>query len=100
MRPRQACLGMPGHAPIVGVDHQQRFNEAEASLPRNAPRSHTLRRPPFPGFNEAEASLPRNADIRKRMIVIKTSGFNEAEASLPRNANCDNSDKPTQSSLQ
>ena len=35
-------------------------------------------------FNEAEASLPRNAAL-DFFIVLRTARFNEAEASLPRN---------------
>ena len=86
-----------------------RFNEAEASLPRNL---HSLALMPVVlvrRFNEAEASLPRNrpgavrpatahitASMRPRQaclgirpdvdpVGIAGSGFNEAEASLPRN---------------
>ena len=36
MRPRQACLGMPASQTTGGGVMRIRFNEAEASLPRNA----------------------------------------------------------------
>ena len=85
MRPRQACLGMQAvEREFVGREY--RFNEAEASLPRNAGQPNDLRETNRRRFNEAEASLPRNATS----ILAGTSAagycFNEAEASLPRNA--------------
>ena len=109
MRPRQACLGM-----LSSNENAKRvrsgFNEAEASLPRNAlpSRSEIIVGPPR--FNEAEASLPRNAgdvryfatiralaSMRPRQACLgmheqhvpagcRAPRFNEAEASLPRNA--------------
>ena len=107
MRPRQACLGI--RRSICALrSRYNRFNEAEASLPRNTvaldgvsdrniqasmrPRqaclgilrtsgaAHANRR----GFNEAEASLPRNTP-RGAPAAGRGECFNEAEASLPRN---------------
>ena len=82
MRPRQACLGIPSRRrPDPSRDH--RFNEAEASLPRNR-RTVAQRRLRANRFNEAEASLPRNRLTTNAGASMK-SCFNEAEASLPRN---------------
>ena len=85
MRPRQACLGMP--VPNLCLEWgTPRFNEAEASLPRNAGGRRRNPNACAIGFNEAEASLPRNADRRSPDRAHDCGRFNEAEASLPRNA--------------
>ena len=74
MRPRQACLGMARRASI-NASLTSGFNEAEASLPRNAGGLTGPPRVTLPCFNEAEASLPRNAPMRESMrsAVINAS---------------------------
>ena len=62
-----------------------RFNEAEASLPRNGLMTATLDLPDISSFNEAEASLPRNGCQGEHQSQEHLPRFNEAEASLPRN---------------
>ena len=84
MRPRQACLGIPPArrpAPTFGL---WRFNEAEASLPRNTGHGFHLRT-----RREVASMRPRQACLGIQANAPKPRrwrcGFNEAEASLPRN---------------
>ena len=60
MRPRQACLGIRVQADAGVVKSAGRFNEAEASLPRNTFNGKYKFYCVEHSFNEAEASLPRN----------------------------------------
>ena len=59
MRPRQACLGIPTTTRRYR-SVRVRFNEAEASLPRNPTSPICSVSFLSISFNEAEASLPRN----------------------------------------
>ena len=85
MRPRQACLGMLPPATMNLCGTNKRFNEAEASLPRNAEESQDVEP------SRCKASMrPRQACLgmmpyRASVTVTMSVGFNEAEASLPRN---------------
>ena len=62
MRPRQACLGIPPSSNRRERQHK-RFNEAEASLPRNLACLASVPTRLMACFNEAEASLPRNRNF-------------------------------------
>ena len=111
MRPRQACLGIQRLARLRQAI-ASRFNEAEASLPRNTRRCRAPRRdrawlasmrprqaclgiPPAEHINRATGGVasmrPRQACLGIRVGLAGTvstrlrDGFNEAEASLPRN---------------
>ena len=84
MRPRQACLGMARLPYDAKLTKLSRFNEAEASLPRNGVTLGSDR------FWTGNASMrPRQACLGMECAVAVLCGggrgFNEAEASLPRN---------------
>ena len=81
MRPRQACLGIPEDV-LEANSFLYRFNEAEASLPRNTTQINRLMQV-LTCFNEAEASLPRNTkNLAKEISRGRTASMRPRQACL------------------
>ena len=99
MRPRQACLGIPqtGNQWHQG-GHQASMRPRQACLGIHWPDDCSVNK--FPRFNEAEASLPRNTTIACSLVASQLDSFNEAEASLPRNRPRSNTNSMRRSMLQ
>ena len=84
MRPRQACLGIRGPVrPMACLGHQASMRPRQACL--GIRLGYPQFEWPLRRFNEAEASLPRNTCLRNDLTIRRQNCFNEAEASLPRN---------------
>ena len=83
MRPRRVCLGCP----LAGIPLHMvinRFNEAEARVPRMQSCLPVGRVPLTRGFNEAEARVPRMRCRARAGVGTAVNSFNEAEARVPR----------------